>query len=425
LVFHQDIRIDRRLLLSKNDLTRVLGGWEGYRIGVAERFEAGVKSMRAEVWIELRLEATRPGVCSGCGREVAAVHEYEERWVRDLPILDADTHLCVEQRRLACPMCGPKVEKIAWLDRYARHTRRLSASVARMCQGTTIKQTAAFYGLSRRTVKRIDKTYLQETLGPPELSGVRVIAMDEFAIQKGHRYATVIVEPTRKEVLWVGRGRGRADVRPFFELLGPAGCKRLRAVAMDMHAAFEQEVRAQCPRAEIVYDLFHVVAKYGREVVDRVRVDEAHRLRGDKQARKVIKGSRWLLLRNRKNIKKPEDHVRLSELLAANKKLATVYVLKDDLKHLWDYWHAGYARKFWRQWYRRAIRSQIEPLKAFARKLKVYLPGILAHCRWRLHTSLLEGINNKIKVIKRIAYGYRDDEYFFLKIRQAFPGNGP
>lgn len=293
-----------------------------------------------------------------------------------------------------------------------------------MCKLLPVKHVAEWFGLNRKTVRRIDKAYLQETLGPANLEGLEEIVMDEFAIQKGHRYATVIVEPTRKEVLWIGRGRGRQDVRPFFELLGEAGRKRLKAVAMDMNGAYAEEVRAQCPDAKIVYDLFHVVAKYGREVIDRVRVDEANRLRHDKKARKVVKSARWLLLRNRDNLKKEEDRIRLSELLAANKKLATVYVLKDDLKHLWDYRHTGYARQFWKRWYNRAIRSRIEPLKAFARKLKAYLPGILAHCRWPLHTSLLEGINNKIKVIKRMAYGYRDDDYFFLKIRQAFPGVG-
>lgn len=425
MVFLEDIQIDRRPPLRTNELTRVLGEWEGYRIGAAERFEAGVKGERAEVWIELQLAAGRPGVCSGCGQAIAAVHEYEERWVRDLPILDADTHLCVQQRRLACPTCGPRVEKIGWLDRYARYTRRLAQSVARMCQGTTIKNTAAFYGLSRRTVKRIDKAYLEETLGPPDLSAVEAIAMDEFAIQKGHRYATVIIEPIRKEVLWVGRGRGREDVRPFFELLGLEGCARLKAVAMDMNGAYEEEVRAQCPQAEVVFDLFHVVAKYGREVIDRVRVDEANRLKHDQAARKVVKGSRWLLLRNPENIKRDEDRVRLDELLAANRKLARVYILKEDLKTLWDYRHAGYAWRFWLDWYARAIRSRIEPLKAFARRLKAKIDGVLSHCRWPLHTSLLEGINNKIKVIKRMAYGFRDDDYFFLKIRQAFPGNGP
>lgn len=252
--------------MSKHDFTQVLGEWEGYRIGVVERFEAGVKGVRPQVWIELLLDGKHIGVRCGSGCEVAAVHAYEGRWVRDLPILDADTHLCVQQRRLACPACGPKVEKIAWLDRYARYTRRLAMSVARLCQGTTIKMTAEYFGLNRRTVKHIDKAYLEETLGTPDPSRVEVIAMDEFSIRKGHRYATVIIKPTRKEALWVGLGRGRKDIRPFFEQLGEDGRRRLRAVAMDMNGAYEQEVRAQCPQAEIVYDLFHVVVKHGREV---------------------------------------------------------------------------------------------------------------------------------------------------------------
>ena len=165
------------------------------------------------------------------------------------------------------------------------------------------------------------------------------------------------------------------------------------------------------------------MAKYGREVIDRVRVDEANRLREDKKARKVVKSARWLLLRNKENLAKREDHIKLRDLLAANKALMTAYVLKDDLKELWDYRYPKAAMRFWKQWYSRAIRSRIDPLKKFARKLKHYLGGIIAHCRWPLHTSLLEGINNKIKVIKRMAYGFRDDEYFFLKIRAAFPGN--
>lgn len=163
-----------------------------------------------------------------------------------------------------------------------------------------------------------------------------MLTLDEFAIQKGHRYATVLVDPRRERVLWVCRGRGREDRRPFFEALGAEGRARLKAVVIDMNGACEEEVRAQCPQAEIVYALFHVVAKYGREVVDRVRVDEAHRLRQDQPAREVVKGSRWLWLRNRHNVSRA-DRVKLDELLRANHALATVYVLKDDLKSLWDY----------------------------------------------------------------------------------------
>ena len=408
--------------MSNYQLTRVLGAWEGYAVGTAQRFEVGVKGPTPQVWIELHPRSRRRKICDGCGKVVKAVHDVQDRWIRDLPILGAQTHLLVHRRRLACPGCGPKLERLSWLERYARVTTRLAESAARMCAAMPIKQVADYYGLGWDQTKAIDKAYLDRTLGPVDLTGVRQIAMDEFAIQKGHRYATVVVEPNCKRVLWVGRGHRRPDVRRFFELLGEKGCKRLQAVAMDMNAAYQAEVKRNCPQAETVIDLFHVVAKYGREVIDRVRIDEANRLRHDRPARKVIKGSRWLLLRNAENIKRKEDRIKLNELLAANRKLATVYVLKDDLKHLWDFVSVGHAKRFWQQWYRRAIRSRIEPLKVFARKLKSFLPGILSHCRYPLHTSLLEGINNKIKVIKRMAYGFRDDEYFFLKIRAASPG---
>jgi transposase len=353
-----------------------------------------------------------------------AFHDVTWRRVRDLPLFEHAVELEVPRLRVACAHCGPKLELLPWLSRYARVTARLAESVVRLCAVMSLRHVAAYVGLDWKTVKEIDKRYLAARLGPVDLSGVTILGLDEFAIQKGHRYATVVIEPARKRVLWVGRGRAREDLRAFFRLLGPAGCARLEAVVMDMSTAYREEVAANAPNARIVYDLFHVVAKYGREVVDRVRVDEANRLRADRRARKLVKGARWLLLKNRENVTRPEDRVRLTDLLKANRALLKVYVLKDDLKTLWDYRSEAHARRCWEGWYRRAIRSRPEPLKAFARKLKAYLPGILAHCEYPLHTRLLEGINNKIKVIKRMAYGYRDDEYFFLKIRAAFPGNG-
>ena len=411
--------------MAHTDVTAILGGWEGYSLGTIGRFEAGQGGReRAEVLIELHPIRGHPRLCGGCGQPCTSVHDSSERWVRDLPILDADTQLLVHRVRVACPSCGPKLERLAWLEPYARVTTRLAESVARLCRVLSLKHAADYFALNWKTVKRIDKAYLQRTLGEVDLDGLEQIAMDEFAIQKGHRYATVIIEPTNRRVLWVGRGNGKEDVRPFFRLLGPERCARLRAVAMDMCPAYESEVKAHCPDASIVYDLFHVVAKYGREVIDRVRVAEARKFHEVNPKRKLIKGSRWLLLRNKENIEDDSDRVKLKELLATNRRLFVVYVLKDDLKELWRYRHAGYARRFWRQWYRRASRSRIEPLKRFAVRLKGFLAGILSHCRYPLHTSVLEGINNKIKVIKRMAYGFRDDAYFFLKIRQAFPGVG-
>ena len=406
--------------MPSEDVTALLGEWEAYRVGFVERRGPDAEGAAGQVWIELIRRSDVPMICSGCGQACGRYHDWEERWIRDLPILDAETHLLVQRFRVACPACGPKLEHLPWPAKYARVTGRLAGSVARLCKVLPIKHVAEFYGLGWDAVKAIDKAWLEAALGEPDLTGLNSLAMDEFAVKRGHRYATIFVEPNRKEVLGVCRGRSREEIRPFFEKLGAEGCQRIEVVAMDMSAAYEAEVKAQCPQAEIVYDLFHVVAKYGREVIDKVRIAEAKRQtnRGDRQ---VIKGSRWLLLRNSVNLKR-KDRVRLRELLAVNRRLATVYVLKDDLKSLWDYRYPRYAMDFFREWYARAIRSRIEPLKRFARQLRNKIDGILAHCKYPLHTSLLEGMNNKIKVIKRMAYGYRDEDYFFLKIRAAFPG---
>ena len=397
-----------------------LGSWEGYEVK-QDRIE--VRQGRSWCVIELVAVAGHLRCCSGCGSRTTMIHDVEERRVRDLPVFEHSVELIVPRIRVECPQCGPKIERLPWLDVYARVTRRLADSVSRLCKVAAILHVARFYVLDWKTVKDLDRAYLARELGPINLDGVEVIGIDEFAIQKGHRYATVIVEPIRKRVLWVGRGRGREDIRPFFTLLGPERCARLKAAVMDMNAGYELEVRQHCQHAAIVFDLFHVVAKYGREVIDRVRVDRANELCADRPARRIVKSARWLLLRNRASLRPGED-VTLDELLAANHALFVVYVLRDALKELWHYRHRGYAFRAWRSWYRKALRSGIEPLRRFARALRPYLPGILAHCRYPLGTNLIEGINNRIKVIKRMAYGFRDDAYFFLKIRAAFPGIG-
>jgi transposase len=416
--------------MAYDEITALLGGWEGFELVGVRREPGTIDHPVPQIVLALQPVAEAPRRCSRCGEAVTELHDVTERRVRDLPILDAETWLVFPRARLECPRCGPTVERVTWLDRYQRMTTRFAEAIAHLAQVLPIKHVATWFRVGWETVKQIDRRALTTRLGPIDLTAVRVIAIDEFAIQRGHQYATVVADPLRKRVLWVGRGRGRADIRPDFQLLGVAGCGHLEAVVMDMSGAYGDEVRAQCPQAAIVYDLFHVVAKYGREVVDRVRVDETNRIarargpndRPTRARRRVIKGTRWLVLRNREHVTDPADRIRLRGLLRANRALFIVYVLKEDLKQLWRFRYPGAARRFWRHWYQRAMASRLSPLQAFARHLATFLRGILAHCQYPLHTSFLEGINNKIKVIKRMAYGFRDETYFFLKIRAAFPG---
>ena len=164
--------------MADKNLIEVLGGWEGYTLGTVGRIEPGAgRGAGGEVWIELHPIWDRRRRCSGCGRVVETIHDIRERWIRDLPILDADTWLLIHRVRVACPRCGPKVEALDWLDRYARVTRRLADNVARLCKVLPIKQAAEYFALDWKTVKAIDKSHLERALGSVDVGGVTVIAL--------------------------------------------------------------------------------------------------------------------------------------------------------------------------------------------------------------------------------------------------------
>lgn len=399
-----------------HDVNTFLPFWEGFSV-------IGIRPDGEALLIDLIPNPSRFPTCSGCHQPSTTIHEYCQRSIRDLPILGRSVRLNVELRRVECGACGKRMESVSWLDRYSRMTRRLAEAVTQACRRLPTLHVAELFGLHWDSVRLLERRALQAALEKLPKAQPKRLVMDEFALFKGHRYASVVLDADTRRVLWIGEGRSRAAIRPFFEELGPEGCARIEAVAMDMNTAFDLEVRQHCPQARVVYDLFHVVAKYGREVIDRVRVDEANRLRHDKPARKVIKQARWLLLRNPENLKREEQQLRLQDLLAANQSLMTVYLMKAELKTLWSPTTAWGWRSAWKQWLRLAGESEIPALKQFAKRLRGYWRGILSRVRWPMHTGQLEGINNRIKVIKRMAYGYRDSEFFFMKIKNSFPGN--
>lgn len=385
--------------------------WQGYSVASAE-----VSGNR----LNITLKPQGLPHCNSCGEVCFSVHDYMTREIRDLSCFEYSTVIQLGLRRVNCSSCGIKTEKVPWLSPYARMTNRMRIYIENLCRILPISHVAKHLKLHWSTVKEIDKRRLIKDIPATDYSQIKELMMDEFALHKGHRYATVVADAKTLQVLWIGEGRSRKSIAPFFEEVGKY-CKNIEVVAMDMNTAFDLEVKAHCPNAEVVYDLFHVVAKFGRDVIDRVRVDRANELKEDKKARRCVKQGRWLLLRNRSNLKEGQD-IKLTELLEANKPLSVVYLLKEELKQIWYCQSFREAYRRWKSWYKQVNESEIEALKKFARNLKPYFRGIIASAKFPFGTNALEGMNNKIKVIKRMAYGYRDSEYFFLKIKDAFPG---
>jgi transposase len=429
--------------MARDDFLAVveaLGGWEGFTIGSwrtensLEPDAFGLPAKRLIIELQPAPDAVRR--CGRCGAPVEAVHDVTERRVRDVPLMGFDLWLVFPHARVQCPRCGPTSQQLSWVDRYQRMTTRLAETIARLAQVFGIKSVATLFHLGWDAVKQMHARALTARLGPmaaADFSRVRRIAIDEFAIHKGQTYATLVVDVETKRVLWVARGRDTAALDGFFAALGPAGCARIQAVVTDLARPFVRAVRTHCPRAAMVFDLFHALQRYTAQVLDPVRYAEANRIAQPNRhvGRQRIeglrrhltgKGVRWLLLRARANLRSRTERVRLKTLLAANHALFIVYVLKEDLRALWHYRSPTAARRAWRHWYARACESGIPLVVRFAHRLALVAEYIINHARHPLHTSLIEGINNKIKVMKRMAYGYRDDAYFFLKIRAAFPG---
>jgi transposase len=278
----------------------------------------------------------------------------------------------------------------------------------------TIKHVAQHLGCVWDTIKEIQKIYLQRHYARPPLKHLRKLAIDEIATRKGHVYMTVVLDLESGVVVFVGDGKGADSLLPFWKRLR-ASHAQIQAVAIDMSAAYIQAVETHLPHADLVFDRFHVVKLFNDKLTELRR--QLYREAKDQLHKDVLKGTRWLLLKHPDNLDESRsEKTRLQEAIQLNESLATAYYLKEDLRQLWEQPHRTAARNFATSWYLRAMESGIRVLQQFARTLAGNLFGILNWFRHPISTGPLEGTNNKIKTMKRQAYGFRDQEFFKLKV---------
>ena len=338
------------------------------------------------------------------------------RRVRDLSCGAWRIYLELELRRVLCRSCARvKRERLEFLTDNALHTQRFAYLVGRRCRDSTIKEVADELHLDWHSVKELDKQYMRAQLARAGTPAPKVIGIDEISIRKRHTYRIVVSDLIRGRAIWFGgKDRSEDSMSQFFAWLGEKKSRGIRLAVMDMWKPFRNATEQHAPNAAILFDKFHVMRHLGK-ALDQVRKSEYARLAGDQ--RRFIKGQKYTLLSRRENLTL-EGRQALKTVLAANKRLNTAYLLKESFGQLWSYEREGWARRFFDNW-RSALKWQrLKPYEKFAEMIDRHWDGIAAYCKPENKVSLgfVEGLNNKIRVIQRRAYGLRDEEYLRLKI---------
>ena len=352
--------------------------------------------------------------CCICGSSDIIRRGATTRRFKGLPIGGKKVFFKLDVQRLECHQCtATRQARLEFADPYVSYTKGFERYALELLQKMTIDDVAKHLGISWDVIKDIQKRNLEKRFSKPKLKDLVRIAIDEISVLKGNRYITVVMDLNTGAVIFVGDGKGADALIPFWKRLKRAKV-HIEAVATDMSAAYLSAIREHLPDAIHVLDHFHVVKLYNEKLSD-LRRDLYNQVTYDQKA--VLKGSRWLLLKNPENLKADHDEpARLEAALALNKPLAIAYYLKEDLRTFWSQKNKEAADKEISAWIAKAESSGVEMLKGFAKTLSTHREGILAYYDCPISTGPLEGMNNKIKTMKRQAYGYRDMAFFKLKI---------
>jgi transposase len=353
--------------------------------------------------------------CSACGSTRVQSRGHVERRFRSLPIGSRTTAVVLPLPRVACRDCGVvRQVEVPFADPRRTSTRAFERDALELSRRMTIRDVARHLNVSRDVIKDIQKRDLSRRYAGVELQHLRRIAIDEIAVATGHRYLTIVMDLESGAVVIVGDGKGADALTPFRRRLRPSRAK-IEAVAMDMSAAYRGAVSTHLKEAVIVFDHFHVVTLFHERPSDLRRA--LYREATDVMHKEVLKGTRWLLLKNPEDLDAEKDEKRrLEEARARNTPLATAYDLKEDLRRFREQPGKRFATAFLDGWIRRAEASGITMLRQMARTLAAPRTGLLAYYDVRITSGPMEGTNNKIKTMKRQAYGFRDKEFFKLKI---------
>lgn len=344
--------------------------------------------------------------------------------VRDLDAGDTPMYLEFEIRRINCRKCqAVRTETLTWLMEHSRFTKRFEKKVGRMARQMPLIEVAELNQISWDQTWRIELAYMRSLIKqhPPAFK-IRVIGVDEISVRKGHTYRVVVADLDEQRPIWIGgTGRTQEDMDKFFVEIGQERSQQIELAVMDMWKAFRNSTNDHAPDARIIFDKFHVLNHLSK-ALDEVRRQEYKRV-NDKE-RKFIKGQRYTLLSHKANLT-TDGRRSLKLLLKANSRLHKAYILKESFGQLWNYSYPASALKFFKNWKSQLRWQRLKPFQKFATMIEKHWDGIISYCHPDNKVSLgfMEGLNNKIRVIQRRAYGIRSDEYLRLKVITSFINN--
>jgi transposase len=350
--------------------------------------------------------------CPECGCRKATFKGCKRRKVLMSPMGRKKCYLDLLLHRLKCREC----RNLWWpapsfLDGKHRYVRSFALTALDLLSFGTIRSVAHYLGVGWDLIKEIHKSRLSRTYRSIPLQEINCIGVDEFSIRKGHEYMTIFTDLESGRIVHAVEGKAKEDIQPFLEKLSKRATN-LKAIAMDMSGSYYHAVREALPRVHIVFDHYHVVALVNL-AIDELRREQQKEL--DDLGKQTLKGSRFLLLKNYDNLSVDRKE-RLHNLLSANEPLFTAHCMKEQLRLFWEQSDPESARHFLETWCKDAQQSGIKVLARVAKTLSGYRTGLLNYFKHRISNAKTEGLNNKIKTLKRQAYGFRDMEYFILRL---------
>lgn len=375
-------------------------------LGITKLFVQNVSLEAEGLVIEVRPSWRLPR-CSGCQKPTRGYDTKLPRLWRHLPQGRTVLWLRYTLRRVDCLVCGVRVEHVPWAAPGSRFTHDFEEMVAYYAQITDKTRVTELMGISWVTVGSIVHRIVSARLDPARLEKLRRIGVDEFSYRKHHRYLTTVVDHDQRRVVWAAKGNSSQVLDRFFDELGGEGCLKITEITLDMSEGYLKAIRNRLPKAEVIFDRFHV-QRLASDAVDAVRRAMVREIE-DPQEAKAIKRSRFALLKNPWNLTQKQE-AKLSEVQQTNVPLYRAYLLKQTLAKALDYVQPKRASKALKDWLAWASRSKLKPFVKMARTVRRYFDGILAYVKTRLTNGLVEGLNNKLRVIARRAYGFHSAE---------------